>query len=91
MARINENIQLIQSSKIANNGSKEINYDLLGVSNPVHLLHSKIDVLIEKEFQMKDRRTQMAKSLKQVDGPIFSDKVHLYQNKKMKELIMVIL
>ena len=57
LARINENIQLIQSSKVANNGSKDINYDLLGVSNPKHMLHSKINKLIEKEFSMKDRRT----------------------------------
>lgn len=42
---------------MANNGAKEINYDLLGIRDPAHKLHQKIDVLIEKEFQMKDRRT----------------------------------
>ena len=33
----------------------------------------------------------MARSLKNVDGPVFSDAVRLYQNKKMKDLILLIL
>ena len=66
LARINENIKKIQISKTNRNGQNVIDYDLLGIGDPSHKLHSKIEYLIQKEFQMKERRTTMAKSLKNV-------------------------
>lgn len=91
LARINENIKNIQSFKTGDKRNEELNYDQLGVGNASHKQHQRVDELVQREYQMKDRRTQMARSLKNVDGPIFSDTVHLYQNKKMKKLILLIL